>query len=61
MGRLDMNIATVMADMASRVHLLDPLSEAELESVISALHLDGVIDHQHLLAMVLVEETRKAI
>ncbi len=56
-----MNIATVMADMASRVHLLDPLSEAELESVISALHLDGVIDHQHLLAMVLVEETRKAI
>jgi hypothetical protein len=39
-----MNIATVKADIMSRVHPLDPLSEAELESVIGALRLDGVID-----------------
>ena len=50
-----MNIATAKADIASRIHPLDPLSEAELESVIGALRLDGVIDHQHWLAMVLVE------
>jgi hypothetical protein len=29
-----MNVATVNADMASRVHPLDPLSKAELVSVI---------------------------
>ncbi len=50
-----MNIATVKADIASRVHPLDSLSETELESVIGALRLDGVVDHQHLLTMVLVE------
>ncbi|MDP4981571.1 MAG: hypothetical protein NWQ01_06175, partial [Ilumatobacteraceae bacterium] len=48
------------ADVASRVHPLDPLSKTELELLIGALRRDGVIDHRHLIAMMQVEEPSKA-
>ena len=56
-----MSGVTAGVEVASRVHPLDPLSKAELESVIGALRRDGVIDHRHLIAMLQVEEPAKAM
>ncbi|MFM9172261.1 MAG: hypothetical protein ACKOQU_05685, partial [Acidimicrobiaceae bacterium] len=55
-----MSANAAKADVASRVHPLDPLSKAELELLIDALRRDGVIDHRHLIAMMQVEEPSKA-
>ena len=55
-----MSSIILKTDVASRVHPLDPLNKAELESVIDTLRRDGVIDQRHLIAMVQVEEPSKA-
>ena len=55
-----MSATAAKADVASRVHPLDPLSKAELELLIGALRRDAVIDHRHLITMMQVEEPSKA-
>jgi primary-amine oxidase len=55
-----MSAKAAKADVASRVHPLDPLGKAELELLIGALRRDAVIDHRHLIAMMQVEEPSKA-
>ena len=55
-----MSANAAKADVASRVHPLDPLSKTELELLIGALRRDGVIDHRHLIAMMQVGEPSKA-
>ena len=46
--------------METRVHPLDPLSKTELEVVISTLRSKLDFGHQHLIAMVQVEEPPKS-
>ncbi|MFM7123937.1 MAG: hypothetical protein ACKOXW_01465, partial [Actinomycetes bacterium] len=46
--------------METRVHPLDPLSKAELEVVVAAMKSDLGFGHQHLIAMVQVEEPSKS-
>jgi len=42
-------------------HPLDPLSKVELESLVSGLRQNSVIDQRHLIAMVQVEEPSKSV
>lgn len=42
------------------LHPLDPLSKVELESLVSGLRQNSVIDQRHLIAMVQVEEPSKS-
>lgn len=43
------------------LHPLDPLSKVELESLVSGLRQNSVIDQRHLIAMVQVEEPSKSV
>lgn len=51
---------SAVSDKTKFSHPLDPLSKVELESLVSGLRQNSVIDQRHLIAMVQVEEPSKS-